>query len=157
LHIVYCYIYRTRCGRTNIIYHISQLGSKWSRIWCWVLWMVSWYVKFKLHLICSILTMLYHKDQHTIRMYFDKRKQIARCRTNSKILIGKLYKDSLNIHLHDHSLSWLGTDTSIKSGLVKLIDVALLIQTRYKSLISILSFIINNELFSFKRYVITNW
>jgi len=37
--------------------------------------MVSWYVKFKIHLICSILTVLYHKDQHAIRTYFDKMRK----------------------------------------------------------------------------------
>jgi len=29
--------------------------------------------------------------------------------------------DTLNIYMHDHSLSWLGTDTSIKSDDIKLV------------------------------------
>ena len=50
------------------------------------------------------------------------KNKIPHCLNNSKIKIverGKI--DTPNTHIHDRSLSWFGTGTSIESGRAKLV------------------------------------
>ena len=48
------------------------------------------------------------------------KKERLRCEKNSKEKIAEKGKiDSPNVQIHDRSLSWLGTATTIKSGRVK--------------------------------------
>ena len=49
----------------------------------------------------------------------ENENKMSHWRNGSKISIAKSWKEAQSIH--DLSLSWIGTDTSIKSGSVKLV------------------------------------
>ena len=55
----------------------------------------------------------------------EKKTKVPHCRGTIPIIQSKNRRnlrgviDIPNTHVHDRSLSWLGTDTSIKSGRVK--------------------------------------
>jgi hypothetical protein len=51
-----------------------------------------------------------------------KKKKIQHCQNNSKINNSKINNSKINNTNHrNRSLSWLDTDTSIKSGWIKLV------------------------------------
>jgi hypothetical protein len=56
------------------------------------------------------------KKYHTVGTILKSNKKIPHCQNNSKIKYWQL-----NIQIHDRSLFWFGTETSIKSSVVKLI------------------------------------
>jgi len=58
--------------------------------------------------------------------HFNARGQIIKTKTKKYHTVGTVPKcdrkiDTPNIHIHDRSLSWIGTGTSIKSGGAKLV------------------------------------